>query len=447
LPVSRFRFRPDGSLCIRSVPARFKHDADAAAALGQTDALRLKLNLARGGRVSFDDAMYWSLRVLLEHPDVASVIAARFQELLVDEAQDTSELQLACLDALCATGRLHSLVLIGDLEQSICSFTGASRVGCESLAEQRGLTAIELTENHRSSQRICDVAVHFCSREQPDRAVGEDADCPWQPELTIYPADDPARAVDAFRARLAELGHDDKDAAVLARRNDLVAELNGRTTPIAVRPRPLALGRAVSALRGAATLGRRDVEAVERIVAFTAWDTTDLGLLEPERRWGLRKATMRLLERAPELELDLRTWIRNAATALTDAAGTLASTPAHAAGHVLQSASGHEAHVAGSIFVPPAPTLSAQTVHDIKGESRGAVLVVVQPRRASRQGSQSALWSRPLIGGAVSAEEAEELRIAFVALTRARRFCMLALPGDSGDDVVDAFCSAGFHLP
>lgn len=447
LPVSRFRFRPDGSLCVRSVPPRFKHTREDAAAIGQGDALRLKANFARkAGLVSFDDAMYWSLRVLLDHPHLADAVAARFDELLVDEAQDTSELQLACLQALCATGRLGSLTLIGDLEQSICSYTGASRTGCEQLAQHRGLEPVELRENHRSSQRICDVAVHFCSRSEPDRAVGEDAAHPCAPELLLYPHDDPAQAVTAFRARLGELGHDTGDAAVLARSNNLVDDLNGRVTPVEVAGRPLAVGRAVSALRGAGTLGRRDLEAIDRIVAFCAWDSADLSVLEPDVRWAVRQTTMTLLRGAPDLRLDLRHWIRDTATALAAAVASLADTPAHAAGRLLRSATGQEAHVAGEVFVPVARTLRAQTVHDIKGESRGAVLVVVDRLRGGRRRDQGALWSRPLLGEAVTAEEAEELRIAFVALTRARRFCGLALPADSPVEVIDAFQGAGFQL-
>ena len=48
------------------------------------------------GRATYDDAMYWSLQVLRRFPAVAAAVAGRFDEILVDEAQDTSELQLAC---------------------------------------------------------------------------------------------------------------------------------------------------------------------------------------------------------------------------------------------------------------------------------------------------------------------------------------------------------------
>ncbi len=60
-------------------------------------------------------------------------------------------------------------------------------------------------------------------------------------------------------------------------------------------------------------------------------------------------------------------------------------------------------------------------------------------------GSAHSLWSRPLLGEAVTAEEAE-VRIAFVALTRARRYCGLALPADSSAEVIEAFKGVGFEL-
>jgi superfamily I DNA/RNA helicase len=446
LPISRFRYRPDGTLCVRSVPPKFPHQPDDAARIGQADAQRLKGAAARSGVLSFDDAMYWALRVLGDVPGVAACVAARFDELLVDEAQDTSELQLACLSALCATGKLDSLVLVGDLEQSISAYTGASRAGCEALAADRGITGVEFSENHRSSQKICDVAVHFCSRDTPDRAVGEDADCPCEPELLLYAARQPDVAVQRFRERLDELGHDPAHAAVLARSNALVDELNGQTTAVEIRPRPLTVGRAVRALRGAGTLGRRDLEAVDRIVAFAATDTADLSELDEADRWRVRQATMKLLRTAPDLDQDLRSWIRGTARVLGEVVATIADAPRPKPGQVLTSQAAHEGHVAAEVLVPVVHKLRAQTVHDIKGESRAAVLVVVDRLRSRRHGAQSDLWSSPLLGEAVAEDDAEELRIAVVALTRARRYCALALPDTCSDEVLAAFESVGFRV-
>lgn len=369
-------------------------------------------------------------------------MAARFHEILVDEAQDTSELQLACLDALYVTGRLDSLVLIGDIEQSICSYTGASPADCESFAERHGLERIELVENHRSSQRICDAAAHFCARPA-DRAVGADAACPWAPELIVYPAAAVDDAAFAFRSRVDALGASPDDAAILARSNDLVNEINGYDSEVECKPRPTALGRAAAArLRG--TLTRRRIEGVERVVAHAAWGRADVASLESDARRRLRDASMVLLTSLPTLDLDLRSWIRGASAQLGAVLGALTDEPAHKPGAVVRSSSGQEAVTAADVFARPTSGLRAQTVHDIKGESRDAVLVVVDRLRSRRRAAQSVLWSRPLIGETVSAEEAEELRIAFVALTRARRYCALAVPDDTDPETIAAFEAAGF---
>ena len=122
--------------------------------------------------------------------------------------------QLDCLDVLHSAGMLASLVLVGDLEQSIFSFQGAS--AALRLAEDRGLKVLTLTENHRSSQRICDVVVNFCSRTKPDKAVGPHAECDIPPEVTLYPAKDPEAAMEIYRRRLAKHGLTVGNAMVLA---------------------------------------------------------------------------------------------------------------------------------------------------------------------------------------------------------------------------------------
>jgi hypothetical protein len=102
--------------------------------------------------------------------------------------------------------------------------------------------------------------------------------------------------------------------------------------------------------------------------------------------------------------------------------------------------------VAARAFMSTPQTLRAQTVHDLKGQSRDAVLVVADRLRSRTRGAQGALWSRPILGEGVPPEDAEELRIVFVALTRAQRYCALALPADTETAVMEGFQAAGFVL-
>jgi len=84
----------------------------------------------------------------------------------------------------------------------------------------------------------------------------------------------------------------------------------------------------------------------------------------------------------------------------------------------------------------------ARTVHDVKGESHEAVLLAVQPRHG--QTNQAGLWSAPLLGEEVEEAQREELRIAYVALTRAERYCAVALPTNVDTASLEAYLGAGF---
>jgi DNA helicase-2/ATP-dependent DNA helicase PcrA len=380
--VYALRMRPDGTVALRSRPQYLSHiPHEEIAAAVQTDVLRVKDGLLKAGYVSFDDAMYLALCVLREKPALAAALAGRFDEILLDEAQDTSELQLACLHELKSTGRLKSLVLVGDLEQSIFAFSGASAERCQKLADAHKLRTEELTQNHRCSQLICNIAVHFCERDLPDEAVGQHAGCTIAPEVILYPSDDPAAAVETFRARLTEHSADPAAAAVLARGNALALELNGGEGPVAVADRPMTLGRALAALRYG-TLTRTQLDRVQRIVSHTAWDETVLDRLTAEQREALRRVSIRFLAGLGSLDGDLREWIKDAAGKLRQAVELLVEPPAHKAGQLLRSEAAQSGTTARAVFIPEAAELRAQTVHDIKGEDRDAVMVVIDRPRS-----------------------------------------------------------------
>lgn len=233
---------------------------------------------------------------------------------------------------------------------------------------------------------------------------------------------------------------------MLARSNALVAELNGYEAPVPVGDRPLPLGRATAALRHG-TLTRRQLEEVQRIVASAAWDEEALEGLDLEARERLRAQTVWLLKALPPLNEDLRAWIKAAAGLLSDAATALSDPPAKKGGHLLQSKTEQAGTLARNAFVPRPRELEAQTVHDIKGEHRDAVLVVLDRPRSARRDPQAQLWSSALAGEEIDAEQAEEKRIAFVALTRAKRICVVALPDDEGGrEAAEAFLDQGFRL-
>ncbi len=442
-PLGKFRFRPNGSLLFCGT-SPYGWSRDQVTAAGQAEAAIMKRHSATRGRATFDDAMYWSLRVLRDVPGVAAAVAGRFDELLIDEAQDTSELQLACLTELSSTGLLRSLVLVGDVDQSIYAFQGATPQGVHRLVADRGMRSVPLVENHRSSQLICNVAVHFGSRDRPDLAVGEFADYGAHPEIVFYDPADPTTATDEFLRRVAALGIDPTNTTVLARNRTLVALLNNHDARVSCAARPKALGCATLALRQG-TAGRHDLLAVDKLIAFAAWGEVDsLDNLDAEGRRRVRNATIKLMTAAPALDLPLQQWIRDAAVVLRGVASGLVAAPARRAGDVLRSAADQGDIVAGAYFTRPSPDCVAHTVHDVKGATREAVLVVASGRTSARWPREADTWTAPLRGEQLRPDLAEERRILYVAVTRARKYCVIALPTDTSPAVIDCLQRAGF---
>lgn len=447
IALDKFRYGADGTLIGPKNPRGIKGtDAEIIASVSAEVRNRKGGYFKEAGLVSADDAMWVALRILRQFPAVAKAVAGRFDELLLDEAQDTSELQLACLEVLHATGRMRSLVLVGDLEQSIYSFMGADVARLEHLAAARRLRTLSLTENHRCSQLICDVARHFCSRGVPDTAVGPHRNCEIEPEVMLYPAKEPEAAMVAYRARLSTHSIDPAGATVLARAWRVVDALNGQTPLFKNNDRQYILGQLAARL-AAGTLTRSDVNAAQRVLAYCAWDVRQ-DELDDQQRQDLRRGTSRLLQRLPALGGDLRAWLMAARAVLHDVATSLsAEAPAHAGGRAVMTKPEWDRHQAAEVFAPTAPDLEARTVHAFKGEDSEAVMVVIRRVVPNDPTSQMDLWEAAVTGTEIDPDKAEERRVIFVALTRAERYCLVALPDDArGRNVAGKCVALGFRV-
>jgi superfamily I DNA/RNA helicase len=446
--LDQFRFNASGEFFLSEKPRGVSGTPEEIIdSVGDEVRRRKNAFFQRHGLMTADDAMWIALKLLRKLPASAKSVAARFDELLLDEAQDTSELQLACIEVLHATGDLRSLVLVGDLEQSIFSFQGASATRCETLAADRGLAVLQLNENHRSSQLICNVAVNFCSRSTPDTAVGPDRECSIQPEVTLYPADDPRAAMDAYRARLETYGLASDNAVALARNWKVVDALNGQTPLFKKGDRQHVLGQLAAKLTDG-SLTASDVRAAQRLVAYCAWDTVQLDALSDEQRIDLRRAAYTLLSCLPPLHGDLRSWLVKARDVLQRVAESVVEhSLAHTGGRAVTAGASYAPHEAAQVFCPLPRDLSARTVHSFKGEDSDAVMIVIRRPHASDPTSQLELWEAAVTGTDIDPEKAEERRVLFVALTRARRYCLVALPDDRrGRAVAGACARLGFQV-
>ncbi len=168
------------------------------------------------GYIDFGTIIYGSFRLLRDHPRIARSLSAKFAWILVDEFQDTTELQIELLKLVHAAG-LSKFFLVGDLAQSIYSFTGARPELVKPFGVHIGARLdLSLSHNFRSSKRIVAHAERLFPRNPAMTADGRFKADPLDPILvrgtTTFEA-----ITEHFLPKLEELEIGLGDATILAK--------------------------------------------------------------------------------------------------------------------------------------------------------------------------------------------------------------------------------------
>jgi len=109
------------------------------------------------GRQDFEDMLQLAVRLFDERPDAVEEVRERFRAFTVDEFQDVNPLQMALLDRW--LGDRRDLCVVGDDYQTIYSFTGASPGYLLGFGGRFGdATIVRLEENYRSSPEVLELA-------------------------------------------------------------------------------------------------------------------------------------------------------------------------------------------------------------------------------------------------------------------------------------------------
>jgi DNA helicase-2/ATP-dependent DNA helicase PcrA len=168
------------------------------------------------GFVDFASIIYKSYCLLRDHLMIARSLASRFSSFLVDEFQDTTELQIEILKLIHAQGRSR-IFAVGDPAQSIFGFTGARPELIQPFAAYiHARTDLSLTGNFRSSPPIVDHAENLIPRVPAMHSVGRYRTSRIAP-LLIQTLGTFEAITEHFLPLLAEQGIGFGDAAILAR--------------------------------------------------------------------------------------------------------------------------------------------------------------------------------------------------------------------------------------
>jgi ATP-dependent DNA helicase UvrD/PcrA len=189
------------------------------------------------GLLDYDDLLHLTLLLFDRFPEIKENISSRIRHVLVDEFQDTNRAQAQLTLALAS---VHgNLMVVGDDAQSIYRFRGADfRNILEFPAEVPGTRLLKLEQNYRSTRGILDLANHIIStaRFTFDKKLYSDLSGGTLPVFVNAPdARFESRFVAQMILDLREDGVDLSNMAVLFRNGsnsyDLEVELNRKKIP------------------------------------------------------------------------------------------------------------------------------------------------------------------------------------------------------------------------
>jgi DNA helicase-2/ATP-dependent DNA helicase PcrA len=175
--------RIDGEKNAARLPEQMVVDVDDARGVVVQKTYRAYQKLLRAANaVDFGDLLLLLVALFRARPDVLEQYQKRFRHILVDEFQDTNPVQYELLSLLAPPERRPNLVVVGDDDQSIYRWRGASVDNILDFPEHfPGARVVKLEQNYRSDQNILDAAhavIRRNSRRMPkklwsDRPKGE----------------------------------------------------------------------------------------------------------------------------------------------------------------------------------------------------------------------------------------------------------------------------------
>lgn len=179
--------------------------------------------------IDFEDVLLLMVGILRDREDIAMRIRQQYRHFVVDEYQDVSPLQQRLLD-LWLGPRRRQLCVVGDVSQTIYSFTGATPYFLTHFNQRyEGAKTVRLVRDYRSTPQVVSLANTVLAGRRggrlgqlPPGAVELVAQQPAGPPVTYMAYDDDvaeANAVAGAIRRLIDSGVSISQIAILYRTN------------------------------------------------------------------------------------------------------------------------------------------------------------------------------------------------------------------------------------
>src|SRR5574344_31748 len=120
--------------------------------------------LRQNNLFDFADMIQQSIHFLKEDNGFRATLSERYQFILLDEFQDTNPSQFELVNLLVSGQEAPNIMAVGDDEQAIYEFQGASASSLSNFKNEFNAKVITLTKNYRSTQEILDFSRHIADQ-------------------------------------------------------------------------------------------------------------------------------------------------------------------------------------------------------------------------------------------------------------------------------------------
>jgi len=393
----------------------------------ETAARKLRARFLGRGELDFADARSLAL-ARLRDPACGAVLgpafAARFQELIVDEAQDCNPVDLEIIAWMRAAD--VPVKVICDPNQAIYGFRGGVTQELGQFADTFGAAEqLPMNGNFRSSEHIAKGIVALRApgmRAGLDEALGEHRDEPTAVHILSYSGQGVPSTIGAkFQELVAAMGLAARDCPVVSATRRTSANALGHPQDSGVRDLSYRLAVAISNFHFSFEVGGRKeaLVAIHRIMLElsgqmgrkTYHQHLADGDVSPETWRPDALALAQALRFSPERFATAEAW--------HDEARRMLAPLLPADGPSINQRLRRNGDLEKALSVAPASGHPARTIHSVKGLEFLAICVVMSPSTAK--------GIIDFLTGGVG-DDNEEARKIYVGASRAQRLLVIALP-------------------
>ena len=253
--------------------------------------------LKRNNALDFDDIVLNTVKVFMENQDILENYQKRFKYILVDEYQDTNNVQYMLISLLAQGTR--NICVVGDDDQSIYKFRGANIQNILGFEDEfSDAHVIKLEQNYRSTQNILDTANKVIGNNRGRKAKALWTENGRGEMVKIFTGEneyDEGRFVAERIEELVRAGGKYSDAAILYRTNSQSRVLEEQLMRNAIPYRVLA------GLRFYDRKEIKDIIAYLRVI-HNRNDSVSLKRVINEPKRGIGAATMEKAANIAEFE-------------------------------------------------------------------------------------------------------------------------------------------------